>query len=116
MTEEEVMKLVFLFRVTDKDMAYKIREELYTFIQENSELKKRYCGKSIQKLWNHIHPLGRTEEKIMEEKRREQMNDELKLAKRPDINCPDCDGVLRWDPEAGEYYHIESLEKLARCR
>ena len=47
---EEVMKLVFLFRVADKEMAYKIREELYTFIQENSELKKRYCGTSIQKL------------------------------------------------------------------
>jgi len=48
--DEEVVKLVFLFRVTDKDMAHKIREDLYNFIQENSALKERYCGKSIQEL------------------------------------------------------------------
>jgi len=48
--DEEVVKLVFLFRVTDKDMTHKIREDLYNFIQENSALKERYCGKSIQEL------------------------------------------------------------------
>jgi len=50
MPSEEVVRLVFLFRVTDKEMAHRIREELYNFIQENSALKERYCGKSIQEL------------------------------------------------------------------
>jgi len=50
MPSEEVVRLVFLFRVTDKEMAYKIREDLYNFIQGNSDLKERYCGKSIQEL------------------------------------------------------------------
>ena len=33
---------------------------------------------------------------------------------KPDMNCPDCGGLLRWEPLAEEYYHVDSLEKLAR--